>query len=270
MPKLGRSEMSLARMSIGIKKAKGDIILILETDNIIQGKSWFTQMVTPFIDDNSIISTFSAHNSYESSMPILTKYYSLFGVNDTLLYYLHKSEKLPLFKDRYDKGRIVNTNKLYTTVIFDKKTLPTLGDNGHMVRRSVINRVNKKASDFLHTDAFYDLLGFGYNKYAAVNNSIIHYTGASMLDSFKKRITYKNNFRNRIRSYHVFDVSSLKDMISVMLFVFFTLTLIQPLFESIRGYIKKREVAWFLHPLMCLGTFASYTISVVVNGLKRE
>ena len=264
---------ALKRMMIGIRKAKGSLILILEPDNIIVGRNWLMKMVQPFIEDRSIVGTFSIFNTYEKNMPLLTKYYSLFGVNDTLLHYLHKSEKLPLYKLKYDKGRIINKNKNFTTVIFDKDSLPTLGDNGHMVRRNAIKKVIQKSETFLHTDAFYDLLRLGYNRYGVVNNSIIHFTGSSMLSSFRKRIQYKDTFNKYKRTYLVFDSSSKKDIMNVILFGIYTVTIIQPLYESIRGYMSKREPAWFLHPVMCFGTFFSYLFSVtanfMINSAKR-
>lgn len=252
---------ALQRMSLGITLSKGSIILILEPDNIILGKNWIEEMIQPFREDENVIGTFSIYNSFENKMPILTKYYSLFGVNDTLLHYLGKSEKIPQYQKSYNKGRLISRNSNYSVVEFDKNNFPTLGDNGHMVRKKIIQQVNKNSKLFLHTDAFYDLLDLGYNKYGAVNNSIIHYTGSSIISSFKKRIEYKNRFKKYNRTYLVFNPLSGRDVLKVVLFGLYAITIVQPLFESCRGYIKKKEIAWFLHPIMCLGTFLTYLIS---------
>ena len=53
-----------------------------------------------------------------------------------------------------------------------------------------------------------------------------------------------------------------------MKFVIFSLTLIEPIFESIRGYTKIREPAWFLHPLMCLLMVFGYGWSEVCRKYR--
>ena len=188
---------------------------------------------------------------------------------DILLLGKKVKEEFEWYEKTYNKGLVINRKLNYSTIEFDKSNLPTLGDNGHMVRKNIIQKVNKNSRIFLHTDAFYDLLNLGYKRYGAVNNSIIHFTGSSIIASFKKRIEYKNRFSKYNRTYFVFDKSSGKDIIRVLLFGFYALTIIQPLIESLRGYLNKREIAWFLHPIMCVGTFSSYTISVIRQLLSR-
>lgn len=255
---------ALVRMKIGIQKAKGEIILLLEPDNIILDKDWLRKMVRPFMDSNNIVGTFSMYNSYESDMPILTKYSALIGVNDPLVYYLGKSEKMPRFQSHYSLGQLVNENKNHYTVRFTKDNLPTLGDNGHMVRRKLILSEIKKMRQFYHTDAFYNLLKKGYDTYGVVKNDIIHYTGSDIIHFFKKRSLYKSQFYDNNahnRTYFVFSAKSKKDVFNLIKFIIFSVTLIQPLFFSIRGFIKVRSIAWFLHPAACILTVFFYTKS---------
>jgi glycosyltransferase involved in cell wall biosynthesis len=261
------------RKGNGIRAAKGNIIAFIESDNILPNKNWFLQMIEPFQKDKNIVGAFSMHNSFEDSMPILTKYSALLGVNDPTVYYLGKSEKLLRSQIEYNKGDVLDDNKRFTIVRFNEKNLPVMGDNGHMVKRTIIQKVNKNPNKFLHTDAYMQLMDRGYDTYGVVKNSIIHYTGSSIVDFYKKRITFKNTYTNNRsikRSYLVYNPNSQEDKKRLILFVIYSLTGVQPLYVSIRGFIQLHELAWFLHPLMCFLATSAYGISEILSILKSN
>jgi glycosyltransferase involved in cell wall biosynthesis len=251
---------AVMRMGLGIALARRDLILFLEPDNIMIGRTWLADMVKPFMDHKDIVGSFSMYNGYEPNMPMFTKYCALFGINDPIVYYLGKSEKIPQFLRTYDKGNILYTDDIYTKVQFTRDNLPTLGDNGHMVRRNLIMKVNKDPSKFLHTDAFALLASMGYRTYGVVHNSIIHYTGSDIINFFKRRVEYKGRHYDKLkfrRHYLVYNPHSPEDRKNLVLYIFYSLTVIQPLIVSIRGFIAVPEFAWFLHPIVCfLGVFA--------------
>lgn len=261
----------LERMRIGINMAKNDLVLFLEPDNIIQGKNWFKQMVLPFILEPDVVGAFSKYNGFTKKMPLLTKYYALIGANDPVLLFLNKSEKLPRSENTYKRNLVKSKRRTYTKLVFSRDNLPTLGDNGHMVRRNIITKVSKKKYMYLHTDAFADLLKMGYATYAAVNNSIIHYAGGDILGNLKRRLGFKEKYtyKNIRRTYLVFNPNSKEDRINLLKFILYSLTLIQPLIFSIRGYNRYSELAWFLHPVVCFGTAIAYSVSEVKFRLKN-
>lgn len=264
---------SEGRKGVGIAKAKNDIILFLEADNIMVGTDWLSRMVEPFMDDKNITGTFSMWNSYEKDMPALTRYTNLIGINDPTVWYLGKSEKLPRFETTYDKGELLKDTKRYSVVRFRKDTLPTLGDNGHMVRRTVINRVNGKPEEFLHTDSFAKLLALGFDTYGVVKNSIIHYSGSNIWKLYKRRTTFKAEFldsQEKKRHYFVFDKTSARDRRNLILFVIYSLTVIQPLWISIRGYMAHKDSAWFLHPIVCLAAVIAYGYSEIATKFAKK
>lgn len=249
------------RASLGIKKAKGKLILFLEADNFLTSKNWLHELVQPFLEDNTIICSFSAYNTYTKDMPLVAKYCALFGIPEPTLMYLKKSEKIRMDQAAYDKGEIMRENAQYWTVKFTEKNLPTIGDNGHMFLKSVIEKVNQNPEDYIHVDAFLSLIYKGYNTYAVVKNNMIHLTTSSILKVVKQRVATKHEFYNSIkhkRIYHIMNWKNPRDVSLLLLYIFFTFTFIEPLFQSIRGYIKIREKAWFLHPIMCIAMIFGY------------
>ena len=260
-----------ARMSLGIARSLGELVLILEPDNILPDSHWLRQMVKPFQDHAGVVGAFSMYNSYDETMPLLTKYCALIGANDPTIYYLNKSEKLPRFARHYTKGEILLEAEDYCIVRFNHETLPTLGDNGHMVRRSIIQKVNTNPETFIHVDAFAKLLALGHGTYAAVKNSVVHYTGTNIFRFMQGRVTIKEKFYNRKkdkRSYFVFDPHSSRDRLNLLRFIVFSLTFIEPLLLSFIGFLAVREAAWFLHPVVCFVAVLSYTWSELVIRLN--
>ncbi len=253
------------RIYRGLQVARGDIILILESDNILVGNDWLSRMIEPF-RDSRVFSTYPVYNDYEKGMNILTRYTALIGTPDPTLLYLNRSDKIPMTQTSYDKGTILAENDRYYTVKFNSLNLTTMGDNGFMIRKQVLKKVVFKSKTYFHTDAFRMLLDLGYDTYGVTKNSIIHTTKSNMINTVMRRIQVKRHFSDDLRGtrkYLVFNWHSTKDWINLFVYIFFSLTLIQPLIFSIRGYKKIPDIAWFLHPVMCIVMVIGYIISEV-------
>ncbi len=262
-----------SRASLGIKRSKGKLILFLQTDNIPTTADWLMRMVQPFLENKKIVCAFSAFNSYKKNMSTTTKYCALFGANDPTIYFLNKTEKIRLDQKKYNKGTIIKETNNYWVVKFTKNNLPTIGDNGHIFLRSVIQKVNKNPDNFIHVDAFAQLLDMGYDTYGVVKNSIIHVINPNLTNFVKRRVELKEDFYNRRnleRRYLVYNPNSMQDKINLFKYILFSITLIIPLVEAFRGYLKIRERAWFLHPVLCFTMVIGYGISELKWFLRTK
>lgn len=90
----GDSESAKA---IGIKKAKGEIVCILASDNYLDDKDFISKCMMPL---NWEIPKFSnpLYYSYHKEDNILNRYFALFGANDPIPLYLGKNDKFPHFR----------------------------------------------------------------------------------------------------------------------------------------------------------------------------
>lgn len=260
------------RASLGIQQAKGDVYILLQTDNILTSHGWFKKMVKPFIENKNICCTYSAYNGYKKNMPLTTRYCALFGSTDPALYYLGKSEKIPQNQSRYNKGKIIKETSDYYIVEFNDRNLPTIGDNGHMILRSAINKVNRNPHTYTHTDAIAELVKMGYTQFGIVKNSIIHVANPSILHLIQRRVEVKQKYyddRRGKRKYLVFNWNSHEDRTRLFKYILFSLTFIVPLFESIRGYMKIKDMAWFLHPVVCFCMLLGYGYSEIMWLVRK-
>ena len=265
-------ERELVRQSIGFIKAKGKILLVLETDNILTTPNWIKEMVRPFMENKDIFCTFSAYNSYKKNMSLLTRYTALFGCPEPTVYYLGKSEKIPLGQKKYNKGKILQDKNGYYVVEFNPINLPACGDNGHMILASAMETVNKNSYEYTHLDAILKLVKMKYVKFGVVKNSIIHVGKKDIFSDVKRKIQLKTEYYDKERGkrkYLIYNPESSADRKNLIKYVIISITFVIPLFESIKGYIKIRDTAWFLHPILCFFMVVGYGMSEVRYFLKR-
>lgn len=266
------------RASLGIHKAKNDVILILPSDNLLVDKKALLKLVKPFIDDPQVISTYTARYGYSPQLQVLDRYGALLGIYDPVAFYLGKADRMSWIEDNYNKGTTIRKDNGYSIVEFNEKNLPTVGDNGFLVKRKIILKAQITPEKFFHTDIFIDLIRLGYNRFGVVDNTeVYHVNERSVADLVKRRVMFmkrdasKTSLENR--RYAIYSPKSLNDNIKLFLFIFYTITLIQPLYFSIKGYLKIKDSAWFLHPVICYLFFISYlfsNLSLVYDRMKNN
>lgn len=259
-----------AQRGVGLKRAKHNLIVSLDADNYLPHKKWLRQMVEPFMEDSKIIHAHTLHYTYRPTDTLFNRYCALFGVADPIVFYVGRPDRLPQYVKSWISGNILKKSESYSIVEFNKDTLPTVGCNGVVYRRDLLLKHAKSdPAHFLHIDVFADLLDKGYNRYAIVNNNVIHDTAVSLSALMKKRIAFLTSYylkQSVSRRYLIYDPSKPIDRFKLMLFVFYTITWIKPLFDGIVGFMVIPDIAWFLNPIVCWMYLYAYGIA----SIKRK
>lgn len=268
-------DQSEARRAFAVKEAKNDIVLWLESDNALPDINSLRQLVQPFVDDKKIISTFTLHYGINKNMKLLDRYCAFFGVSDPVALYLNKADRETWLTDKYLKGKIIKRTRNYDVVEFNKNNLPTVGDNGFLTRREVLLKARITPKEYVHIDIYVDLLKLGYKRFGVVKNTDIeHDIGNGILELVKRRVVYVNRYSLskylKHRRYSVFDFNSSKDIMNLVKYIFYTVTFVQPLSLSIKGFLKVRDVAWFLHPFICWLFLIYYARFTSIKVLKLK
>lgn len=257
-----------ARRFVGLQHASHEIILYLDSDNLIPHSKWLERMLQPFRDEE-IMASFTKWYGIEDGMALLDRYYSMIGGNDPIVYYLGKQDRVPFLKTILPFGaQLVSDHEGYLKVKFQADKLPTLGCNGFLIRRSYLESLRLESPEhFFHIDVHVDLLKQHPNAYyGIVKTSIVHLTGQNILSSLKKRLSYKRmhyDGLNMYRRYKVFDPSSVRDWLFLAWAIICSLTLVEPIVRSILGYIRTNDKAWFLHPVVLPLMTMTYVVSFV-------
>ena len=240
----GTSESAKA---IGIRKAKGEVIGILASDNELIHKDHLSYAY--YWAKKGFWQSALYYHSFDDD--ILNRYFALIGGNDPLSYYMGKNDK--------------RSHANYKTNLKG-----AIGDNGFFIRKDLIEKTD--LDNYYHIDNAIEATEGVPG--VTTDYPIWHKTGGNIFHFFAKRYRYGlQHAFNKNRRWHLVDFSKPQDIWRLIWFIFASLTLVHPLYTSIRGYLKVGDLAWFLHPLICLATLFTYGCLVVhlcVRGLYQS
>lgn len=263
-----------AQRGVGLKLARHNLVVSLDADNYLPNAQWLRRMVQPFIDDSAIVHAGTLHYHYDKSDTPFNRYNALFGSIDPIVYYVGRPDRIPQYERKWKKGHIVKETKEYTIVEFTQENLPTVGCNGVIYRKDVlIKHAQSDPKNFLHIDVFADLIAGGYNRFAIVNVDIIHDTAINLSFLMKKRIAFLSSYylkSNLKRRYLIFDPSKGSHRIRLVLYIAFTVTLLKPIIDSMRGFFVYPDLAWFLHPVVCWIYLYAYGVASIKRVISRR
>lgn len=237
----GDSESAKA---IGIKRSKGEICAMFCADNKITSPILFQKVLYNFGEVSAVYSRRYAYVKEDNS---LNRYFSLIGGNDPISYYLGKNDRDP------------HVHSLRRRSSYP----PSYGCNGFFYRSELI-----KATNLDHYYPMDNAMEVGGEFVAMDNDWIWHRTSDNLFTFLRKRYRYARDLYSDRSDRRWKMVDTREDYWNLLKFTLFTLTIIQPLAVSIRGYRRVRDFAWFYHPIVCLGFLLTYGVLVCRNILK--
>ncbi|MBM4402097.1 MAG: glycosyltransferase family 2 protein [Candidatus Cloacimonetes bacterium] len=253
-----------AAKAIALKNAKNEICLMLASDNILPGSTWLKTMVNCLEEEPTATGAYTWRYTHRRDDKILNRYFSLFGANDPVAYFLGKADRQSYLSDKWTlAGKAIDKGK-YFFVEFNRENLPTVGDNGFLIHRELLLKAKTDEKHFFHIDVNYDLVSQGFDKYVVVKNDVVHASGENFWQYFRRRKKYLENLYLRDlnrRRYHVYKKT--RDRGKIVAYSFWALSFIGPTIESVRGFRRLRDPAWFLHPMVCFLIFWVYFVSVL-------
>lgn len=257
--------------AIGVSKAKGEFILMIDHDNILPHKNWITRMLEPLFKHNEVVGVETLRYNYDSKNTILDRYFGLFGAGDPLAFYLGKADRLSFIYDSYNLYGKAKDLGDYYLVKFDKNRIPTLGANGFMIRRKIlIENARIKPDEFFHIDVNVDLIRKGFNTYAFIKDSVIHLTNYGNIFNFlKRRKLFMEQYHLKRASKRRYSVYESKDFYKLLKFILYSLTFIKPFIDSARGFIKIHDYAWFLHPILSFSLLNIYAYVIIKSQVRK-
>lgn len=255
-----------SQRAVGIAKAKYNLIVSIDADNYLPNKKWLKQMIQPFVEDPKVVHANTLHYAYRKKDSLYNRYSALFGGSDAVVYYIGILDRLSFIRKKWTEGKIIKETRNFYLVEFSKDNLPTVGCNGVVYRRDLLLKFARSSpEEFLHIDVFVDLIEKNYNRFAIVKNSVIHDTAATLWSLLAKRVKFLSAYYlGKERRYLIYNPKKKQDNLKLFLFIFYTITFVKPLFDSLQGYLIIPDRAWFIHPLICwiyLYAYAKATIT---------
>lgn len=264
------------RRGIALFYATYGIVAYIDSDIFLPNSTWLREMVTPFIKDREIVATQPLFYECRREDSLLNRYFSLLGNHDPVAYYLKKTDRFSWGQTRWNLLGKAEDKGDYFKVKFDWRRIPPLGCNGFFVKKIAILESalpdRQDVTIFNHSDAAYLMVAKGYDTFGFVKNKVIHKTSSGFIFSWiKKRIISTENlhFRKVPRKYKVYNPRDSWDNLNLIKYIVYTLTIIKPTYDALRGFLKVRDSAWFMHPLMCFAMLYTYSYVTIKHVIRK-
>lgn len=251
--------------SLGLKKASGEFVFFIDADNKLITKNWFTEAINIFNENKKLVGLQSYRFEYVPSHNLVNRYCELFAINDPLAYYLGKRGLLkPTETQWIYPDMLIKDHPLYFELLFTEDNLPMYGSHGYMVRRKHLLGTDWKPYLF-HMDSTVDLVKSGHNVFGFIKYGIEHDNADNfihMVKKLKRNVDLYLKYGDRRR--YKYNMTPIRLIVACLIMA----TIIVPFVESVIGFIKKRDIAWFLHPIISFVILFVYTYSVISFKIK--
>ncbi len=246
--------------ALGVKKARGSLVALIDSDNILPNNHWLTDMTRPF-EDKEIIVSEPIRYTYRKSDPYLTRYFALLGMNDPICLFIGNYDRYSYLTGRWtDLQFPVSDTGRYLRVTLDHEPIPTIGANGTFFRKETLQKTIQDSDYLFDIDILLKMVRDGGGvKVAKVKTGIIHtFVEADVNKFFRKQfrrindMSFHKSQRNRDLDW---ERSFLK---GILKYVFSCLLVLPIIYQTLIGFIKKPDTAWLFHPVACYATLLIY------------
>src|SRR3989338_7501530 len=118
----------------GLRHASGEVIALIDSDNILPDKLWLKGMVMPF-QDPGIIACEPLYYTRRQSDGYITRYCALLGMNDPLCLFLGNYDRYSWLTRKWTEAPVTERERAdYLERSFPSEALPTIGANGFLIR----------------------------------------------------------------------------------------------------------------------------------------
>jgi len=251
---------------IGIRAATGDLILALDSDNVLEGADWLRRMTAPFADPG-VAAAEPLHYAARNGDNAITRYCALIGGDDPVVVMMGLNERHSHLTGRWT-GTPAETEDRgdWLRVTFtEADRIPSLGANGFLVRRELL--LGTDFDPFHHVDVSHQIIAAGNRIWAKVKTGVIHQHGEGLHRFIRKKKRRAERRMDRsVRTGYSYPVS-IRQLAPVL---FKAVTVLPVLYDTFRGYRRKKSSAWLLHPAAFYGVTGLYAWTTLLRLVRKQ
>lgn len=256
-----------AGKTAGIKAASGEIIALVDSDNILPDPFWLSKLLAPF-EDQDVIASEPIEYTVRPQDPSLTRYFALLGMNDPICLFTGNYDRICAITGRWTGLKIDTDEKGdWLKLKLTADALPTIGANGFLFRKTLLDGSNWDPYLF-DIDILYDRIRRdGAVTVAKVKTGIVHLYCARFGDFVRKQ-------RRRIRDFLFFAQSKQRTYpwdkqrrTGIVLFCLASVSVFPLLIQTVIGFCRRPDIAWLWHIPACWCTLYVYGFGTFQKAL---
>jgi glycosyltransferase involved in cell wall biosynthesis len=246
-----------AGKAVGIAVSSGKFIALIDSDNLLESPDWLEKMVAPFADAE-VMASEPIRFTVRPEDSALSRYFALLGANDPLCFFVGNYDRECAISGRWT-GLAPRTEQKagWLKVFLDEDHLPTIGANGFVFRRALLECVQWQPY-YMDIDVVHQAMATGKGVVAKVDCGIVHLYCARLAD-------FKRKQARRIRDFLFFSKQGERSYPwnrqrkwGIVRFCFETALVIPLLFQQVRGMKRQSDCAWWYHVPVCWITLWVY------------
>jgi glycosyltransferase involved in cell wall biosynthesis len=261
-----------AGKAVGVKAATGELVLLLDSDNVLVGRDWLTRMVAPFLEDPDVFCAEPARFAYRRTDGVINRWHALLGAADPLtLYTGNYARESQLRGDWTDYPYTAQERPGWQRVELDPRAVPVLGANGFMIRRAAYEWL--PVGDYLFDlDHVHDVVQTGRTVIARPDVGVVHLfcdTAGRFRTKTRRRVDDFFFFQSEgDRSY---PWTAKRRTRGIVDFALSTALVVPVVRDAIRGHRRAPDAAaWAWHVAACWITLGVYAAGVIRGRLKPK
>lgn len=245
---------NLYGLPLAFSACRHDLILHLDDDNVLDRRDWLRRMVEPFVDP-LVVAAEPMYYRAPAHENEITRYISLIGADDPLVVYSGFHDKWSALTNswtgvprrEFDRGN-------YVAVEFiNLARIPTLACNGFMARRAAL--LPAVRAPWLHIDGAVRMLRPGGRRWAKVRIGIVNHHATGLGNFWVKKW---RRMMTRSKEAASFEYQYPLSAMALAKVILRCVTILPLLFDAARGWRRRPDPVWLLHPLLTIGTLAVY------------
>lgn len=258
-----------AGKAVGVKAARGELVLLLDSDNALVGADWLARMVRPFRECPEVIGCEPARFAYLRDDYFVNRWHALLGTADPLTLAVGNYARDSVLTGTWTACPVTSTpHDGWEQIELDPSGVPTLGANGFVIRRHAYEV--KPVADYLFDiDYVSDLVAAGYTTFARADVAIHH----AFCDSVAQ---FHAKTRRRADDFFFFSAGGRRSYPwtrrrrrRIAAFALATLLVVPVVLAALRGQRRRPDAAaWAWHPLACWITLVTYAAATIRGRLR--
>lgn len=268
-----------AGKAAGVKDATGDFIALIDSDNYLPSRNWINEMIKPMMEkgNEDVLGSEPWKYTWRKKDGFIDRYCALIGMNDPFVLFLGNYDRFNLLTNKWTEVDHKEEDRGDYLLVTLKSKLPTIGANGTVFRAKYLKKELGDNNYLFDIDILAKTAKEKKEiKFIKTKNGIIHaFCGADVKKFARKQrrrvrdFLFHQSINNRDFDWSL-DTTSLFTNTRVLRFVMYNLLVIPVLFDSFRGYIAKKDTAWFFHPLANYITLWEYGYGVIFSLFSNK